>query len=251
MNSINIYNTLMDLIYQNQKTSRILKDLRNKLPGTYQHSICVGILCGAYVSELQMADDAVKIAIQAGLLHDIGKLYVPSDIVAKTDSLTDEERHILNCHPYDGYKKLLDCGLPSTVCDGALYHHVNYGHDTKSGLSYIGITEKQHMDEFGTPIPRGLNIPFTARLIRVMDSYDAMRQKRNYDAAKLSNEALEEIVKNKDVLYDPTIANYMALSGALWAIDIVRPQTELQVVKPQMELQAVQSCCKMTTDGVI
>lgn len=230
----------MDLIYQDQKTSRILNDLRDKLPGTYQHSICVGILCGAYVSGLQMADDAVTIAIQAGLLHDIGKLYAPSDIVKKTDSLTDEEQHILNRHPYDGYKKLLDCELPPTVCNGTLYHHVNYRSDSKPG--YIGITEVQHINEFGTSIPHGSDIPFLARLIRVMDSYDAMRQKRNYDKAKPSNEALAEIVRNKDILYDPTIANRMALSGAIWMIGNIKPQTEVQVVQP---------CCKMTVDDVI
>lgn len=96
------------------------------------------------------------------LLHDIGKIGVPDNILNKPDKLTDEEYSIMKQHPTSGGNILKVISNISDIKDGAAYHHERYdGNGYNTGL-------------------KGEEIPLAARIICVADSVDAMGSTRPY-----------------------------------------------------------------------
>ena len=119
-----------------------------------------------------------------GLLHDVGKIGVPDSILQKSDSLTAEENEKLKEHPVIGAQILASIKEMPSLSHGAKYHHEHYD---------------------GSGYPDGLNIPESARIIAVADSYDAMTTRD-----KLSpNDARNEIAKGRGTLFDPKFADIM------------------------------------------
>ena len=99
---------------------------------------------------------------QAGLLHDIGKIRVPADIINKPGKLTDEEFNIIKLHPITGYRILESVSDDGFIAIAAKYHHERYdGKGYPNGL-------------------KGETIPEVARILGVADSYDAMASNRSY-----------------------------------------------------------------------
>ena len=96
------------------------------------------------------------------MLHDIGKVFVSKDIIQKTGPLTEIEWLVMKTHPLTGLAMLLDADLPVFVKKGVLHHHEDFnGHGYPLGLE-------------------GLNINFLARLLRIIDTFDAMTSRRPY-----------------------------------------------------------------------
>lgn len=126
-----------------------------------------------------------------GLLHDVGKIRVPVDIINKPGKLTDEEFDIIRIHPVSGYHILRSISENSKIAISAKYHHERY-----DGKGY----------------PNGLigeSIPEFARILGVADAYDAMTSNRSYRTA-LSQEAVrKEIEKGKGLQFDPAVADIM------------------------------------------
>lgn len=129
-----------------------------------------------------------------GYLHDIGKLFIPPEILNKPGSLTDEEYEVIKTHTTLGYEMCMKDIKLRPYADGPLYHH-----EALNGTGY----------------PRGLSkkdIPYEGQIIRVADEYDAIVSKRQYkshigisDTLKIlienskpikSSDALGEVVKN-------------------------------------------------------
>lgn len=128
---------------------------------------------------------------RAGLLHDVGKIRIPVDIINKAGKLTDEEYNIIKIHPVTGYHILRGISGSSLIAISAKYHHERY-----DGKGY----------------PNGLvgeNIPEYARILGVADSYDAMTSNRSYRKALPQNIVREEIEKGKGTQFDPVIADIM------------------------------------------
>lgn len=127
----------------------------------------------------------------AGLLHDVGKIRVPEDVINKPGKLTDDEFNQIKIHPVSGYHILKDIYTNHNIAIGAKYHHEKYN---------------------GTGYPNGLeqeNIPEIARIIGVADAYDAMASNRSYRDALPQNIVRDEIVKGKGTQFDPNIADVM------------------------------------------
>lgn len=127
----------------------------------------------------------------AGLLHDVGKIRVPEDVINKPGKLTDEEFNQIKIHPVSGYHILKDIYDSKTIAVGAKYHHERYN---------------------GTGYPNGLagnNIPEVARIIGVADAYDAMASNRSYRDALPQAVVRKEIEKGKGQQFDPAIAEIM------------------------------------------
>lgn len=128
---------------------------------------------------------------RAGLLHDIGKIRIPVDIINKAGKLTDEEYNMIKIHPVTGY-------------------HILSG---ISGSNYIAIAAKYHHERFdGKGYPNGLmgdQIPEVARILGVADSYDAMTSNRSYREALPQDVVRNEIEKGKGTQFDPDIADIM------------------------------------------
>jgi HD-GYP domain-containing protein (c-di-GMP phosphodiesterase class II) len=132
-------------------------------------------------------DDIYYIA----LLHDIGKIGIPDNILNKKGALTPEERAIIQTHPAVGGKVLENFTALEDIDDGAKYHHERYdGKGYCDGLS-------------------GKDIPLVARIIGVADSYDAMASDRCYRPALSKEKILSELQENSGTQFDPEIVPYM------------------------------------------
>lgn len=153
---------------------------------------------------LRVADYAMKIAenmgkspaeqkaiYYAGLLHDVGKIRVPEDIINKPGKLTDEEFEQIKIHPVTGYHILKDIYDDKSLALAAKFHHERYdGKGYPSGLS-------------------GTNIPEAARIIGVADAYDAMASNRSYRNALPQAQVRKEIENGRGTQFDPQIADVM------------------------------------------
>lgn len=129
---------------------------------TYKHSLDTASLCGDIASSLGCYDPEKAYTI--GLLHDVGKIYIPGIILDKPDQLTPLERSIIDLHSYYGYVILKESGLEPDITLPVLYHHSL----TKPHLGG-DITEDITAD-----------VVHYTFLVHSVDVYDAMSEKRAY-----------------------------------------------------------------------
>jgi response regulator RpfG family c-di-GMP phosphodiesterase len=136
-------------------------------------------------------EEEQRIIYYAGLLHDVGKIRVPEDVINKPGKLTKDEFNQIKMHPVSGYHILKDIYEDKRISTGAKYHHEKYD---------------------GTGYPNGLsgeNIPEIARIIGVADAYDAMTSNRSYREALPQEVVRGEIEKGIGTQFDPEIARFM------------------------------------------
>ena len=132
-----------------------------------------------------------QLIYRAGLLHDVGKIGVPVDIINKPGRLTDSEFDLIKIHPITGYHILRQISEYSEIAIATKYHHEHY-----NGKGY----------------PNGLvgeNIPESARILGVADAYDAMTSNRSYREGLPQDIVRAEIEKGKGRQFDPVIADIM------------------------------------------
>lgn len=125
------------------------------------------------------------------LLHDIGKIGIPDNILNKPDKLTPEEYKIIQRHPVIGGEILSGFTAVNGIVDGAMYHHERY-----DGKGYCkGL--------------KGEEIPFFARIIGVADAYDAMSSARCYRPALSREKVISELQEGSSTQFDPAVAKVM------------------------------------------
>ena len=127
----------------------------------------------------------------AALLHDIGKIGVPREIINKPTKLTDEEYEIIKTHPGIGANILNEITEIPDIAIGARWHHERF-----DGRGYP--------DQL-----QGMDIPEIARIIGVADAYDAMTSKRSYRDVLAQDIVLGELEKGRKTQFDPEIADVM------------------------------------------
>jgi len=133
-------------------------------------------------------EEFLEEAAVAGDFHDIGKLAIPEDILNKPDRLTAEEYEIVKLHPLVGETMLTPIELSATVRASVRNHHERWD---------------------GTGYPDGLkgsNIPHCARILAIVDSFDAMTESRPYRDRLTNQQAVEEIQQNAGTQFDPFLA---------------------------------------------
>ncbi|WP_372523500.1 PAS domain S-box protein [Sulfuricaulis sp.] len=164
------------------KAVSVMSELRD--PYTYGHEQRVGDLSGAIAAEMGLDAQVVKGLQIAGYVHDIGKIVVPAEILAKPTKLTKAEFELIKSHPEQGYEVLKDIDFPWPVAQVALQHH-------------------ERLD--GSGYPQGLKgdqILLEARILAVADVVEAMAAHRPYRASLGIDAALEEVRKYRGVKYD-------------------------------------------------
>lgn len=156
---------------------------------TNGHSLRVADYAAKIAEKMGKSPEEQKQIYYAGLLHDVGKIRVPEDIINAPRKLTNEEFEQIKIHPVTGYHILKDIYEDKSMALAAKFHHERYdGNGYPSGLS-------------------GENIPEIARIIGVADTYDAMASNRSYRRALPQEKVREEIVKGMGTQFDPEIAS--------------------------------------------
>lgn len=129
---------------------------------TYIHSLNVAVICNIVGKWLNYTPKDLEVITLCGLLHDIGKLMIPSDIICKPDKLTNEEFSLVKTHTTRGYNLLKNKNIDDRVGATALMHH-----ERCDGSGYPNGLISHEIDEF-------------AKLVSIADVYDAMTCARVY-----------------------------------------------------------------------
>ena len=156
-------------------------------PYTAGHQQRVSKLACAIAEEMGLSEDQVDGIRVASLLHDIGKIHVPAEILAKPAKLTEMEFGIMKTHPEVGHEILKKISFPWPVAEIVLQHHERLdGSGYPSGLS-------------------GEKILLEAKILAVADVVEAMSSHRPYRASLGLEPALDEISKNRKIRYDSDV----------------------------------------------
>jgi diguanylate cyclase (GGDEF)-like protein len=167
----------------------ILSTLFEKSPRDKEHCDRVSELGVALAEKLELHQSKIADIKTLGLLHDIGKIIVPQAILDKTPALTDEEYDEIKKHPLIGYRMLNTTNEFAHIAKGVLQHH-------------------ERID--GKGYPEGISgdaISTEAKIIAIVDTYDAMTAYRTYKSVKMSKEeAAKQIYDNVGTQFDERIA---------------------------------------------
>ena len=158
-------------------------------PYTAGHQRRVSDLAGAIAQETGIESDGVESIRMAGMIHDIGKISVPAEILSKPVRLSEIEISLIRVHPQAGYDILKDIEFPWAIGQIILQHH-------------------ERMD--GSGYPQGLKgdqICFEARIVAVADVVEAMASHRPYRPGLGLELALKEVSANQGNLYDERVVN--------------------------------------------
>jgi len=176
---IDFYSPINLKSYNLDQTMRYQINMLERLdPYTRRHSENVANLTCRVCEYLHCKQKFTIHATICAYLHDIGKLFIPKEIIEKPTSLTEEEYEVIKTHTTLGYNMCIKDIKLRPYAMGALYHH-----EALNGTGYPnGITKKE--------------IPYTAQIIRVADEYDAIVTKRQYKTHINISETLKDLIKD-------------------------------------------------------
>ena len=175
----------------------LLASLKSLHEYTFTHVTNVCILTMTQAESLGFTGDHLHQIGVASLLHDVGKVFIPEDILSKPGKLTDEERKVMEAHSLKGARYLMGLeGIPKLSVLAALEHHLKY-------------------DGSGYPSIRGGWTPnIVSQLITVADVFDAMRSKRSYQEAFPVDFIAGVLIKGSGKSFNPILVdNFLKLIG--------------------------------------
>lgn len=178
---------LQDALLQTIQAITVMVEKRD--PFTAGHQRRVADLAVAIGRELEIDDVRLEGLNFGAMIHDIGNIYVPAEILNRPGKLSESELKIVQSHPSVGYDIVKGIDFPWPVADMILHH-------------------QERLDGSGYPDGlKGEAISLEARIIGVADVVEAMLSHRPYRSSFSVNEALEEIEKNRDIKYDASVVD--------------------------------------------
>jgi len=181
-----ILKDLRELFYKTLKSISAALDAKD--PYTMGHSMRVTLYSLILANELHLDDTTLEEIETAGLLHDIGKIGIPQNILRKPGKLTDEEFEVMKTHPAQGEKMIKNIKKLTIISNWLRTHHERWdGKGYPQGL-------------------KGEDIPLSARIIALADTYDAMTSTRSYRQGLPHDVAIEEIKNCAGTQFDPKLA---------------------------------------------
>lgn len=209
-------------------------DLKTYDDYTYSHSVNVGILSGVIGAALEFSNEFLKHLITAAMLHDIGKKFIPIELLNKSEAISNDEYETLKTHSELGYNFVKGKErFSSHVISGILQHH-------------------ERFDGSGYPLgKRGKDIPLISRIIGVADAYDAITSSRPYHKAYPPNEGMEYIMGNGGVCFDPKVTKIFARKVAIHPVgtEVTLSNGEKALVIKNFEFFSSRPLVKLLSSG--
>lgn len=159
-----------------------------------QHQMRVSNICEKIGRALDIPYSSLLELLLAAQLHDVGKLWIPQNILIKPSKLNEEEMEIMKQHVFFGYEYVRNRKMGEDIATAVLYHHERF-----DGQGYIGLKDRE--------------IPLFSRIIAVADAFDTMTSDRPYKNTLSIKEAVEEIERNAGTQFDPEIAEIFIKLG--------------------------------------
>ncbi|MCK5262183.1 MAG: PAS domain S-box protein [Gammaproteobacteria bacterium] len=172
-----------------QTVQAIARTLETRDPYTAGHQRRVSELAVAIAGEMELSEQIIAGIRFGSIIHDIGKIHIPAEILSRPGRLTDMEFGIIKSHPQVGYDIIREIDFPWPVADIVHQHH-------------------ERLD--GSGYPQGLKedeITLEAKIVAVADVVEAMSSHRPYRPGLGIERALEEIKMNREKFYDPDVAD--------------------------------------------
>jgi PAS domain S-box-containing protein/putative nucleotidyltransferase with HDIG domain len=167
----------------------LVRSVEIRDPYTAGHQQRVSLLASEIGRKLGLRDDRIAAVKIAALLHDVGKIAVPTELLSKPGKLSEIEMSLIRQHPVESYNILRNIQFPYPIAQYVLEHHEKYN---------------------GSGYPAGLKadaISLEGRIICVADVVDAISSHRPYRPSRGIEQALLEIKEYAGILYDPEVVN--------------------------------------------
>lgn len=209
-----VVNDCVFSILQNPDALLWMSKIREQDNYTSEHCLNVCILSIAFGRHLSMSQSELQKLGLCGLLHDVGKMNVPTDVLNKPGKLQGHEWQIMQSHTTLGRNLLMSSGTDAAVAVDVAWNH----HESLDGSGY----------------PRGLKGPQISRLTRIIsivDAYDAMTAKRCYKPAMTSTKALKILFDEKGKTFDEDL-----VESFTQAIGLYPPGSLVELLNGQVGL---------------
>jgi len=175
--------------------NHLLKLISQHDTSTARHSYKVANMAVAFAIKLNLPLQVIEDTSTAALLHDIGKIKIPKNILNKPGKLTENEFQIIKKHSQYGFEILKNINQLKHVAEVVLYHHEKF-----NGKGYP--TGKA-----------GKEIPFIAQILSIIDVYEAITSERIYHKAMTRKEALQVIYDGMGTHFNSTLVKFFLLGG--------------------------------------
>ena len=179
---------VVEQILDNSSVMCNLLDLKKYDDYTYFHSINVAVLSAMIGVAMKMEFEELKALTTSAMLHDVGKRFIPIEILGAERALTSEERKVIQEHPRQGCEFLKEhYNYSDHIYEGVMGHHEWYD---------------------GTGYPQGIagdEIPLFGKIIKLVDVYDALTSKRPYHEAQTPSDAVEYLMAMNGIEFDPEV----------------------------------------------
>lgn len=198
LNDAVFHNTPIDIDSLLSASKSILKEQKNNLAildmlhcmrdqqdQTYAHCVNVSLIATVIGKWLHFPQKQVDILTLSGLLHDIGKLMIPQEILLKPGRLSPDEYRLIKQHVTLGYDKLKSQSIDNQIKEACLFHH-----EKSDGSGYpLGLKNEE--------------IPVTAKIVAIADVYDAMTASRSYRQPICPFEVVKTLNNESFTKFDP------------------------------------------------
>lgn len=175
-------------IQRNLNPLSLLATVKGTDEYTFTHVVNVCILTLVQAERLGFSGRQLYDIGMASLLHDVGKTFIPDEILSKPGALTSDERAIIEMHPVKGGRYLMEVGgIPKLAVLAALEHHLRF-----DGSGYPRVNP-------------GWRPNIVAQMITIADVFDALRSRRSYSAPKPMEEIVRILNKEKGTTFNPLL----------------------------------------------
>lgn len=158
---------------------------------TAEHSRCVGMWCWRIARRMELTRDDAMLAARSGLVHDVGKIFTPVEILNAPRKLTEDEWDVMRQHAMQGVHLLAEIRELERLVPAVRWHH-------------------ERMDGRGYPDALDpVSVPLVARIVSVADAFNAMVARRPYRAPLAPSFAIEELKRHRGAQFDPAIVEAM------------------------------------------